>query len=89
MPDKMAEEVQRSLGRIEGKLDSVVTTFTTHIKDDAESFYKINAKLNENTTLFDRRFASIDKKIYMAMGALLVISAAFPYLLPTLKILIH
>lgn len=89
MPEVMAEEVQRSLGRIEGKLDSVVTTFTTHIKDDSESFTNINNKLNENMRIFDARLASIDKKIYMAMGALLLVSAVLPYFFPILKATFH
>lgn len=37
-------DIQRSLGRIEGKLDSVCSSFLQHMQDDASNFKEI--KLN-------------------------------------------
>lgn len=54
-----AAEVQRTLGRIESKLDSLADTFEQHIRDDKDNFKGL-----------DLRVSTVEKKLYTAAGAL-------------------
>ena len=38
--------IQRSLGRMEGKMDVLISTFANHAKEDSYSFEKISARLS-------------------------------------------
>ena len=42
----MTDDVQRSLGRIEGKLDSLLDRLDAHTADDAENFKEIRAAVS-------------------------------------------
>jgi hypothetical protein len=53
----MNEEIQRSLGRLEGKLDSLITEIKQHFEDDKKNFSSI-----------DTRIQKVEKKIYYASG---------------------
>ena len=50
-------EIQRSLGRVEGKLDLLLTEIKTHFEDDKTNFSSI-----------DTRIQKVEKKIYYASG---------------------
>ncbi len=43
----MSDEVQRSLGRIEGKLDALVSTMTSHATNDDVRFANITVQLED------------------------------------------
>jgi hypothetical protein len=70
------EDIQRSLGRLEGKLDILITEIKQHFEDDQNNFSSI-----------DTRFQSVEKKIYYASGfvaAIVFISQQFKsYLFPS------
>lgn len=73
-------EIQRSLGRIEGKLDSLSLSFMEHSKDDKEEFAAIKL-----------RTAILEKKFYAAIGALTLVLAvpSFFAMIPHLKSLFN
>jgi len=50
-------EIQHSLGRVEGKLDSLIAEIKTHSEDDKANF-----------TNLDTRIQKVEKKIYYASG---------------------
>lgn len=58
----MGEEIQRTLGRIEGQLQSIGQTFTQHIQDDAANFKEIKLGLSV-----------MQKKIYTYSGFIIAI----------------
>jgi len=39
------EEIQRSLGRVEGKLDLLLTEIKTHFEDDKTNFNTIDTRI--------------------------------------------
>jgi hypothetical protein len=51
------DEIQRSLGRLEGKLDILITEIKQHFEDDKKNFSSI-----------DTRIQKVEKKIYYASG---------------------
>ena len=51
------DEIQRSLGRVEGKLDLLLTEIKQHFEDDKKNFSSI-----------DTRIQKVEKKIYYASG---------------------
>ena len=51
------DEIQRYLGRVEGKLDLLLTEIKTHFEDDKQNFSSI-----------DTRIQKVEKKIYYASG---------------------
>lgn len=59
---KEMAEIERSLGRIEGKLDVLVSAFAEHLKEDASNFKEVNLRLS-----------TAEKKLIFFMGALGVI----------------
>jgi hypothetical protein len=61
-------EIQRSLGRIEGHLQSLGNTFTQHIQDDAANFKEI--KLN---------LSNMQRKIYTYSGFIIAIGFAITH----------
>ena len=68
--DKQAMEefgIQRSLGRIEGKLDALVMTLAEHTKDDHYNFTEINRQLNQ-----------IRPIIYKALGIISFLGISIP-----------
>lgn len=64
------EELQRAVGRVESKVDQVLSGLSTHVKDDSEHFTELNT-----------RVSGLEKKIYYASGAV----AVFMYLVSNLK----
>ena len=55
-------EIQRSLGRIEGQLQSINTSFTQHMSDDASNFKEIKLGLSV-----------MQKKIYTWSGIIIAV----------------
>jgi hypothetical protein len=51
------DEIHRSLGRLEGKLDILITEIKQHFEDDKKNFSSI-----------DTRIQKVEKKIYYASG---------------------
>jgi hypothetical protein len=66
MPNS-SSEIQRSLGRIEGKLDSLTNSLTAHTLEDHSNFNGI-----------DKQISGIQNKIWMAMGAAAIIGFSIP-----------
>jgi len=62
----MSDEVQRSLGRIEGKMDQALEWMERHEKTDTDRF-----------SVLDRRLGSVEKKTWAAGG---IISLVVAYL---------
>lgn len=60
-------ELYRSLGRIEGKLDSLATSFGSHLQDDAASFKEVKM-----------RMSSMEYKLVAFIGGLGVIGFLLP-----------
>lgn len=67
MPES-STEIQRSLGRIEGQLQSIGTTFTQHIQDDASNFKEIKMGLSV-----------MQKKIYTYSGFIIALGFALTH----------
>ena len=67
------QELNRGLGRVEGKLDQVLASQTRHFEEDALNFASIAL-----------RFATLEKMIWMAVGAVSVLSPLAVYGLPHL-----
>jgi hypothetical protein len=59
-----AEELQRSLGRVEGKIDGILTGLEKHFRDDLDNFATIEARVGK-----------VERKIYWFSGAWAVIGA--------------
>jgi hypothetical protein len=51
------QELQRGLGRVEGKLDQVLQHLEAHFEDDKERFASL-----------DGRLAKVEKKVWYASG---------------------
>ena len=60
----MSDEVQRSLGRIEGKLDSLADAMTAHFDKDEMEFGAIKRDINK-----------INKKMFFGSGAIAAITS--------------
>lgn len=67
----MTQDVQRSLGRIEGKLDALVASLQAHVEDDAENFTKLGSGVSKLNTI-----------IYKAVGGALAIGAIVGFIMP-------
>lgn len=60
----MSDEVQRSLGRIEGKLGEVKDLLTVHLADDTKRFSDIGDRLGR-----------VERKTYASAGVVSIITA--------------
>jgi len=60
--EERREELQRGLGRVEGKIDQILTGLTQHVHDDATNFHSL-----------DTRVSTIEKRVWAASGAAAVI----------------
>lgn len=60
-------EIQRGLGRIEGKLDALVNTLSDHTKDDHYNFERLNAIVE-----------TIQKSMYKALGVVSFLAISIP-----------
>lgn len=61
-------ELERSLGRIEGKLDSLADAVLEHVRDDKEAFSELKT-----------RVSIMEKKMYTFLGAVGLIIGIFQY----------
>lgn len=71
-------EIQRGLGRVEGKLDQVMVGQGAHEESDQTRFTEIDKRFDE----FDNRQRAVEKKLYIWAGAVAVIAFAiahFPF----------
>lgn len=66
----MSDEIQRSLGQIEGKLDAFLTAIEQHFADDKVAFGTI-----------DKRLHKLESKVHWFSGAGAVVGAAITFLL--------
>lgn len=70
------EELQRSMGRVESKVDQVLAGLSAHVKDDNTHFDHL-----------DKRVSGLEKKVYWASGigalAVFLISNFKSWLLPS------
>jgi len=57
-------EIQRSLGRVEGKLDQIIAGMALHENLDRERFAAIDSDLET----LGKRTAGLEKKIWYGMG---------------------
>lgn len=63
----MSDEIQRALGRVEGKLDSLIATMKDHLADDSRNFSKAHA-----------RIWRVEPKVYGAADVLRAIESERP-----------
>lgn len=63
-------EVQRSLGRLEGKLDTLITSINQHFLDDKKAFSDLETRIQK-----------VEKKVWYASGFV----AAFAFLIQNFK----
>ena len=61
----MSDEIQRALGRVEGKLDSLIATMKDHLADDSRNFAEVNARIGR-----------VERKVYWFPGAWAAVGAA-------------
>lgn len=61
-------ELYRSLGRIEGKLDSLASSFVAHLQEDASSFKEVKL-----------RISNLEYKLVACIGALGVLGFLLPF----------
>jgi len=68
------------LGKIDGKLESILMTFTAHAVSDEKNFADLHAQLAKNTE------DTTTSRVVMAkyVGGAVVLAAVISYLLPTL-----
>lgn len=66
----MSDEIQRAVGRIEGKLDSLLETMKAHVADDDRNFADVNARIGK-----------IEKKVYWFTGAWAAVGAFATYII--------
>lgn len=59
-------EVQRSLGRVEGKVDQILSAINQHFEDDKINFSEIKERLN-----------SAEKKIWLGQGGAAILGSLF------------
>lgn len=70
MPDREhAPPLERSLGRVEGKIDSLLEALKEHFEDDRENF-----------SAMEKRIAGIEHKVYWFSGAWATVGAVIVYL---------
>lgn len=60
----LAMEIQRGLGRVEGKLDQIIHGMSTHETYDKERFTDVHQELIQ----LDKRTTGLERKIYYANG---------------------
>lgn len=71
-------EIQRGLGRVEGKLDQIIYGMNSHEERDTDRFKEVNIRLDSQ----DVRQSKIEKKIWLWSGGLAVIAfiiSHFPF----------
>lgn len=69
--------IERSLGRVEGKLDVLLEKFASHADEDASSFGKIHERLN-----------GLERKFYYFTGIAASILAFLQFIAPNIKVAI-
>ncbi len=71
-------EIQRGLGRVEGKLDQVIVNQTHHESSDESRFAEIDKRFDR----YENRQRLVERKLYIWTGAVAVIVffiSHFPY----------
>jgi hypothetical protein len=66
MSDGQVSELQRSMGRLEGKLDLLLSNMNAHLLEDTARF-----------RIIDDRVSKIEKKIFTLGGAIAVVLGIF------------
>jgi hypothetical protein len=60
-------DIQRSLGRIEGKLDSLVYTLAAHTAEDTSNFMTIEKQMDQ-----------LQRLVWMGMGVIAFLGVSIP-----------
>lgn len=71
-------EIQRSLGRVEGKLDQIIAGITSHEQYDKDRFQEVHEQLDS----INKRTATVERKFWYATGAVAAITfivSHFPF----------
>lgn len=71
-------EIQRGLGRVEGKLDQIISGMSSHEADDKYRFEEVHKELHG----LDNRTSGLERKIYYANGiaaAVVLFITYFPF----------
>jgi hypothetical protein len=69
-------EIQRSLGRVEGKLDQIITGMASHESLDKDRFADANIEIQ----MLDKRVAGLERKVWYASGVVGVLVFALSHL---------
>jgi hypothetical protein len=64
----MSDDIQRSLGRVEGKIDQLLDELGRHFADDTKQFQDI-----------DNRLASVEKNVWYGSGVAAALTAIAGY----------
>lgn len=72
MTPEQTNELFRTLGRIESRLDAWDARLSTHIDADEDA----NAVISATAAALDKRITTLEKLLWKAAGALTVISIA-------------
>jgi hypothetical protein len=76
----MNDEVQRSLGRIEGQLSSLVTLVSEHLQDDDRRFAELKVAdhaLHERTSKIENKLSYWSGKIAILSAGVVLIADEF------------
>lgn len=65
--------IERSLGRIEGKLDAVGSSFSQHAKDDLVAFQEMRLNINQLSQEVKLNNTNVLRKFATFNGALLLL----------------
>lgn len=60
----LAMEIQRGLGRVEGKLDQIISGMSTHESYDKDRFSDVHGEIAK----LDKRTSGLERKIWYANG---------------------
>jgi endonuclease III-like uncharacterized protein len=75
----MSEDVQRLLGKIDGKLDQVIDTFKEHREDDKRRFKEIHGRLDEHAEDINKAKGAKATLLWLVGGGAAAISATVVY----------
>lgn len=73
--DKDVYNIERSLGRVEGKLDVILEKFSSHSADDLLAFARIHERINQ-----------IDKRLWWMSGAAAAAISFFQFVMPNFQV---
>jgi Mg/Co/Ni transporter MgtE len=75
----MSEDVQRMLGKIDGKLDQVIDTFREHREDDKRRFTEVHSRLDEHAEDINRAKGAKATVLWLVGGGAAAVTSAVVY----------